>query len=319
VADRVRGWAFPVAGAAGGNGQLEETKQALVNLPLMPPLARSSDEVRDVLVVLWPAPGDMELARDRGFYRMRPGVTVERLGDLRRIRTLAFYQPDAFGRDGRRVRYRAAVVGYERLPRAELLPEERDHVRGGQLYHCFRLGPLEELPRPIISHRGRRLLFIPTTEGRLSLAQEINELFAGTPIEERLFAALKREGLWPEREYYVELRRSEVPEARIPHFLDLALFCRQRNLDVECDGDTWHIGKESARRDRHRDNLLEADGWHILRFNTDEIQRDLPATVTRVREAINRYGGIEDETGVMRRFQKNGRLGPGQGSPDLFD
>ena len=261
----------------------------------------------------------MELARDRGFYRMRPSVTVDRMGDLSRFRTLAFYQPDAFGRDCRRVRYQAPVVAYERLPRAELLPEERDHVRGEQLYHCFRLGPLVELPRPIVSRRGRRLLFIPTTESRLSLAQEINELFAGTPIEDLLFAALKREGLWPEREYYVELRPSETPEARAPHFLDLALFCRERSLDVECDGDTWHIGKQSARRDRRRDNLLEAGGWHILRFNTDEIRHDLPTALTRVREATNRYGGIEDEPGVVRRFEKNGRLGPGQGSLDLFD
>ena len=64
-----------------------------------------------------------------------------------------------------------------------------------------------------------------------------------------MFAALKREGLWPEREYYVEYRRPEAQHARPTiHFLDLALFCRERNLDVECDGDNWHIGRESAKR-----------------------------------------------------------------------
>jgi restriction endonuclease-like protein len=262
----------------------------------------------------------MELARDRGWYRVRPGAAVDRLGDLSRFRTLAFYQPDSFGREGRRVRYRAPVLGYDRRPRAERMPEERDHVRAAQLYHWFRLGPLEELPQPILSRKVRRLLFIPTTQGRLSLAREINELFSGTPIENLLFAALKREGLWPEREYYVEYPRSEAPHARpTPHFLDLALFCRERHLDVECDGDTWHIGKESARRDRHRDNLLEANGWHILRFNTQEIQRDLPTALTRIREAINHYGGIEEEPGIVRRYQKDGRLGPGQGSLELFD
>jgi hypothetical protein len=275
--------------------------------------------VRDVLVALWREPRDLNLARDRGFYRVRPGAAIDHLGDLTRFRSLAFYQPDSFGDDGRRVRYQAPVLRYERLTRAELLPEERDHVRGEQLYHCFRLGPLTELPRPIVSRKGRRLLFIPTTVRRLSLAEEINELFAGTPIEDCLFEALKREGLWPEREYYVELPRSEARQARpVPHFLDLALFCRERNLDVECDGDTWHIGRESARRDRLRDNLLEANGWHILRFNTEEIQQDLPTALTRIREAINRYGGIADEPGVVRRYQRDGKLGPGQGSLDLF-
>lgn len=285
----------------------------------MPLIAHSPEAVQDVLVALWPEPRDMERARDRGWYRIRPGEAVDRLGDLTRFRTLAFYQPDSFGADGRRVRYRAPVLGCERRPRTELLPEERDHVRGDQMYHCFRLGPLTELRRPIIGRKGRRLLFIPTTEIQLLLAEEINELFAGTPIEERMFAALKREGLWPEREYFVELRRPAAQHARSAlHFLDLALFCRERYLDVECDGDTWHIGRESARRDRQRDNLLEANGWHILRFNTEEIQRDLPVVLSRVREAINRYGGIKDDPGVVRRFQRDGKLGPGQGSLDLF-
>jgi hypothetical protein len=251
---------------------------------------------------------------------VRPGLAFDRLGDPTRFRTLAFYQPDSFGADSRRVRCHAPIRGYERLPRAALLPEERDHVRGEQLYHFFHLGPLVELPRPITSRKGRRLLFIPTTGHQLAHAQEINELFAGTPIEDRLFAALKREGLWPEREFYVELARPEARQSRSAvHFLDLALFCRERNLDVECDGDTWHLGRESARRDRHRDNLLEANGWHILRFNTEEIQRELPAVLTRVREAINQYGGVEEEPGVSRRFQRDGRLGPAQGRLDLFE
>jgi hypothetical protein len=226
----------------------------------------------------------------------------------------------SFRADGRHVRYRAPVLGHDRLSRAALLPEERDHIRGRELYHVFRLGPLTELPRPIVSRKGRRLLFIPTTEQRLAQAREINELFPGTPIEDRLFRVRKREGLWPEREYYVELRRPEAATARaVPHFLDLALFCRQRNLDVECDGDTWHLGRESARRDRQRDNLLEVNDWHILRFNTTEIQHELPVALTRIREAINRYGGIEDDPGIVRRFQRDGKLGPGQGSLDLFE
>jgi very-short-patch-repair endonuclease len=211
------------------------------------------------------------------------------------------------------------VLAHQRLTRAELLPEERDHVRSGQLYHCFQLGPLAELSRPITSRKGRRLLFIPTTHDRLVLAAEINELFAGTPIEDALFAALRREGLWPEREYHVELRRPEAKRERpVAHFLDLAVFCRERNLDVECDGDTWHLGAEGARRDRLRDNLLESSGWHILRFNTQEIQQEMDVVLTRIREAVNRYGGVEDEPGVIRRFHQ-GKLGPGQRTLDLFE
>src|SRR5438552_16421593 len=117
----------------------EGLDQALVNLAEMRPIASPPQAVRDVLIALWPEPEDLERARDRGWYRVRPGAAIDRLGDLTRFRTLAFYQPDSFGADGRRVRYRAPVLGCERQTRAELLPEERDHVRGKQLYHCFRL------------------------------------------------------------------------------------------------------------------------------------------------------------------------------------
>lgn len=65
-------------------------------------------------------------------------------------------------------------------------------------------------------------------------------------------------------------------------------------------------GRDSAQRDRQRDNLLEADGWHILRFNTEEVQQELPAVVTRVREAINRCGGIEEETGEVGGLTEQG-------------
>jgi hypothetical protein len=217
----------------------------------MRPIASESQAVRDVLVALWRELRDLEGARGQGWYRVRPGVAVDRLGVLTPFRTLAFYQPDSFGNDGRRVRYRAPVLRYERLPRAELMPEERGHVRGEQLYHVFRLGPLAEFRQPIPSRQGRRLLFIPSTEQRLSQAREINELFAGTPIKERLFHALKAEGLWPEREYFVELRRPEgLTVGTAAHFLDLALFCRQRSLDVECDGDTWHRPEGTRPRER---------------------------------------------------------------------
>src|SRR5262249_45846602 len=95
--------------------------------------------VRDVLVALLPQPRDLEFARERSWYRVRPGAAIDRLGDLSRFRTLAFYQPDSFGDDQRCIRYRAPVLGYHRLTRAELLPEEPDHVRAQQMYHCFRL------------------------------------------------------------------------------------------------------------------------------------------------------------------------------------
>ena len=41
--------------------------------------------------------------------------------------------------------------------------------------------------------------------------------------------------------------------------------------------------------------------------------------MTRIRTAVNRYGGLEEEPGVVRRFGKGGRLQSRQGKLDLFE
>jgi hypothetical protein len=63
--------------------------------------------------------------------------------------------------------------------RRQLLPDEADHPRANDCYYKLELGPLERLPRPIPSHRLRRITFIATTLDRLLNAQEINDLWMG--------------------------------------------------------------------------------------------------------------------------------------------
>ena len=38
---------------------------------------------------------------------------------------------------------------------------------------------------------------------------------------------------------------------------NFALFCPERNIDVECDGDTWHIKPDAAAHDNTRNNFME--------------------------------------------------------------
>ena len=56
-----------------------------------------------------------------------------------------------------------------------ILPDEPGHPRADQLYLLFNLGPVAELPRPIPSARGRRILFIPTNWQRIAAAEDVNE------------------------------------------------------------------------------------------------------------------------------------------------
>ncbi|MCI0640288.1 MAG: DUF559 domain-containing protein [Gemmataceae bacterium] len=66
----------------------------------------------------------------------------------------------------------------------------------------------------------------------------------------------------------------------------------ERNIDVECDGDTWHIKPEAAAHDNARNNFMEQRGWHVLRFNTKQLTDDLGGCVHSVTKMINRCGGL---------------------------
>jgi hypothetical protein len=52
----------------------------------------------------------------------------------------------------------------------------------------------------------------------------------------------------------------------------------------------------------------------VYRYTTEDIERDLDRCVGQVKEAINRYGGLEDD---RERFRYLG-LGPG-GQTRLFE
>ena len=56
-------------------------------------------------------------------------------------------------------------------------------------------------------------------------------------------------------------------------YLDFALFCKERKIDIECDGDEFHSKLADVKRDKKRNNLLESLGWAVLRFTTDDLNR----------------------------------------------
>jgi len=175
--------------------------------------------------------------------------------------------------------------------RRELLPDETGHARAEAEYYKVQLGELKQLPHPIPSRRWRRIVFIPTSLERLLHAQEINDLFKVSPIEEKLYFTLQDAGLPAERQYFVR-------EGTSGYMLDMAVFCRDSNLDIECDGETYHAGRDKAEQDRERDNTLTTAGWHILRFSGRSILSDTDRCVQTVRRAVRRLGGARE---VKRR------------------
>lgn len=227
---------------------------------------------------------DFQILKEQRWYR----IPVSHAPDgLERVKFIAFYQTKAFGDEGWAVNYYAAVERIRRARRIELLPDEPGHPRAGEFYYRVAIGELARLPRPIPSQRWRRIVFIPTTLERLFHAREINDLYWTSPLEEKLYRALRRAGLTPERQFY-------VGSGAGGYFLDLAIFCREGVVDVECDGASYHTGLKKAEQDRQRDNCLTLRGWRILRFSGREIRQNLRGCVEMVKRMVKNLGGGQE-------------------------
>lgn len=248
------------------------------------PTNRRAHPAVDALVAIVPRRPDFDRARLERWYRI-PADKAPAALLAGQICTIAFYLPKGFGDDAYHVRWCAPLLDMTTHPRLDLLPDEPLHQRATDSYLRLALGPLEPLPRPIPSRRLRRITFIPTTRAKLATAAEINDLFHSSPLEDTLWEVLKAQGYEPEREYHVPADR----DAR--YALDFAIFGRQRNLDVECDGDTYHVNPASARHDNRRNNFLTTRGWSILRFTTAQLINELPEALTQVRSAVKDCGG----------------------------
>ncbi|HEV2239176.1 MAG TPA: DUF559 domain-containing protein [Ktedonobacterales bacterium] len=202
------------------------------------------------------------------------------------VQIVAFYLPKSFGVDAFHVTYAAPLLAATAMTRRALFPRESAHPRAEVPYLRLSLGEVERLPHPIPSRRLRRVVVIATTRAKLEAAAEINDLFHASPLEDRVWGALKAEGLSAEREYFVPGDRNGM------YALDFALFGQERNLDIECDGDRYHANPSRARGDNRRNNFLTSRGWSVLRFDTTNIRDELPAVMAQIHAAIRDCGGL---------------------------
>jgi very-short-patch-repair endonuclease len=125
--------------------------------------------------------------------------------------------------------------------------------------------PLKQLPKPIYSRRWHRFVFIPTTGEKFIHAVEINDLYAGSPLEDRLWAELKSLEIPAERQELIKANNRY-------YFLDFAVYCAKGKLDIETDDDKWHHSPQIAPKDNLRNNDLVTSGWQILRFTFYHLQ-----------------------------------------------
>ncbi|MCS6902890.1 MAG: endonuclease domain-containing protein [Candidatus Bipolaricaulota bacterium] len=229
---------------------------------------------------------DFVRARDEHWYRIPVRSAPPRV-DFSQLARVAFYQTKVFEDEKWAVNYHAEVRDIDRVKRIELLPHERDHPRAQDEYYRLKLGDLERLAKPIPSRRWRRIVFIPTTTEKLFQAEEINDLYHESPLEDELWHRLKRAGIPAERQFYVG-KRDRV------YCLDFAIFCVQGNLNIECDGDEWHSQLEDRVRDERRDRDLAQWGWSVLRLGTRDIRKQMRQSLRAIEEKILNLGGLRE-------------------------
>lgn len=229
-----------------------------------------------VLVALVNQPRDLDLVRAEHWYRI-PAKHAP--AHLSQARYLAFYLTKNFGDAKWTIREYAPIRGHELVRRRDLFPDESHHPRADEAYYKLQLGPLIELPRPIVSRRGRRLLFIFTNGAKFSRAVEINDLLGKDDLDDELWHALKASGVEAERQI-------SVRDARARYRVDFWIACQRGNLAILL-GDT-------PRR------MPAGKRWHALQFSSADLEHHLDDCAHQVTRRVRELGGISYSTEQKR-------------------
>lgn len=242
------------------------------------------EEEPRVLVAVMNDPRALEIARTKGWYR----IPVRRAPPRAGADYVAFYQTAAFGPEERwKINYYAPIRRYRIVHRRDLLPEEANHPRADDEYYKLEIGPLESLPHPIPSRRLRRITFIPTTLKRLLSAEEINDLWLGSQVEEQLWQSFKEHGILAERQ--VSLREKDET-----YRVDFALYCQNGRLAILCQYDDFgdlHLVRESPAI---ADYELAAAGWTALRLKPEPSPDWSQKALAEVWQIIKELGGLRN-------------------------
>jgi len=243
----------------------------------------------ELLVAIINKHSDFRLLSTQHWYRIPLKSAQKWLKNAWPPQWIAFYLTKIFGNDAFSIRYYAKVADIAQVFRYELFPDELQNAKSDSRYYKIMICPLLQLPKPILSRRRRRIIFIPTTWQKFTDAAEINDLYDESPLEDRLWAEFKLLQIHAERQEFVRINDKD-------YALDFAIYCKSGKLDIETDGDTWHSTPERSREDNIRNNALQAAGWYQLRFNTEQVREKMADyCIPKIAETINHLGGIAED------------------------
>lgn len=240
----------------------------------------------EVLVAIIDDLLDFARLREEHWYRI-PVTSVEKwVGQSFPPEWIAFYQTKDFGDEGNAINYVTKVKDVRKVRRRELFPKEPKDYKSSLWYYKISVGKLQPHPRPIISRKKRQIHFIPTTIEKFKTAEEINDLFDESYLEDLLWVELKKEEILAERQLFIEVGKKR-------YALDFAIECKDGKIDIETDGNYHHTNTEDVQKDKHRANDLATRKWGFLRFTTEDINERMPYCIDKVKQTIDIYGGLK--------------------------
>ncbi len=249
-----------------------------------------------VLIALMNSPKDFLLLKKEGWYRIPKMERTPKMVVDGRIKYIAFYHTSKFKKDKYSIQSYAKVIDIKLVSRQELFPTESlNHPKARKTYYKIQINQLLPLVRPIISQRPRRITFIPTSEEKffhtIQLKEpEINFLFNDSLLENLLHQKLMEHRIFPERQYFLHDK-----DKKNNWILDFALFCKKTNINIECDGMAYHYKTtEQKLYDNKRNNHINGKDWKVLRYPTKDLTENMEATITQIKETIDKNGGIQD-------------------------
>jgi very-short-patch-repair endonuclease len=72
--------------------------------------------------------------------------------------------------------------------------------------------------------------------------------------------------------------------------LEVDLLCAEARLAIELDGAQHLADADAYRRDRHKDQLLQENGYFVLRFLAEDVGKDLDRVLDAILRALARRG-----------------------------
>jgi hypothetical protein len=244
-------------------------------------------ETFNVLVAMLPQVSDWVILNQELWYRI-PQISAPTNVNDGTVEYIAFYHTRTFSDD-----LRFKVVKYAKIKRIvtatrqQLFPNEPlNSTKAHKIYHKIEFDELITLPQPIVSRRGHRGVFVPTTEAKFfSGTTDFNRLFKGSYLEEDMERILDEWGIEYEREY------REFVDNKRKYDLDFAIFCKTGRIDIECDGDEYHMGNANVHRDKTRNNELESYDWKVLRYTTKHFNEEREHIKKTIYKTIEVCGG----------------------------